>query len=231
MPPSHGQPAGFLDASLGRHFLYTLYQKLLKSTWTRHHSSHPQPWQSIADLLSCSGLVQSGCTASLSLFWECGKIFMYYRRLTIKISLSAPLSLGRRTAALLPPVVGSRNWGSCPYSSWSDGSPWEEETQPHLGIGTQGTSSLCLLPRVVLSMIKSEGNIYSHRITDGAKMVSGMQIKGGRKPASIAFLLAPLYYSHHLSYSLWRTWEKRVKFFLTSKDSLNSLAFQMDKWR
>lgn len=68
--------------------------------------------------------------------------------------------------------VGSRNWGSCPYSSWSAGYLWEEETQPQLGIGPQGARSLCLLPRVVLSTIKSEGNIYSHiDIATGSQMV------------------------------------------------------------
>lgn len=111
--PMGNELAGFVDASSGRYFLYILYPKLLKNNWTRHHSSHPQPWQSIADLLCCSGLVQSGCTASLSLFWECERIFMYYRRLTIKISLSAPLSVGRMTASLLPPVMwGARTGGT-----------------------------------------------------------------------------------------------------------------------
>lgn len=88
--PMGNELAGFADASSARHFLYTFCWKLLRNTQTRHHSSHPQPRQSIADLLCCSGLVQSGCTASLSVFWERGRILMYYRRLTIKISLSAP---------------------------------------------------------------------------------------------------------------------------------------------
>lgn len=99
--------ASFVDASSGRPFLYRLYWKLLRNTWTRHHNSHPQPWQSIADLLCCSGLVKSGCRTSLSFFWECGKILLYYRKLTIKISLSAPLWVGRLSA----PSCGEQELG------------------------------------------------------------------------------------------------------------------------
>lgn len=71
-----------------------------------------------------------------------------------------------------PSYVGSRNWRICPYSSWSASYPWGEETQPHLGIEPQGANSSCLLPCVVLSTIKSEGNIYSHiDIATGSQMV------------------------------------------------------------
>lgn len=104
VPASYGQQTGFVGASLGRRFLYTLYQKLLRNTWTRHHSSHSQTWQSIVDLLCCSGLVQRSSTAGLSLFWELGKILMHCRRLTIKIYFSALLSLKRMILSLLPPL-------------------------------------------------------------------------------------------------------------------------------
>lgn len=68
------------------------------------------------DLLCCSGLEQNGCIANLSLFWECGKLFMYCRESTIK---SSSLCRERKHIPVIPNYVGSRNWGSCPYSSWS----------------------------------------------------------------------------------------------------------------
>lgn len=121
--PMGNELNGFVEATPGRH-LYRLYWELLRNTWTRHHSSHPHPWQSIADLLCCSGLVQNGCIANLSLFWERGRA-VYYRGLTIKSSF---LSRENKHIPAVPSYVGSRNWGSCPYSSWSASYLWEEKT-------------------------------------------------------------------------------------------------------
>lgn len=87
------------------------------------------------------------------------------------LPFSSSLSRENDCIPVAPSYVGSRNWGSCPCSSWSAGYLWEE-TQPHLGIGPQGAHSSCLLPCVVLSMIKSEGNIYSYiDIATGSQMV------------------------------------------------------------
>lgn len=87
------------------------------------------------------------------------------------LPFSSSLSRENDCIPVAPSYVGSRNWGNCPYSSWSAVYLWEE-TQPHLGIGPQGAHSSCLLPCVVLSMIKSEGNIYSYiDIATGSQMV------------------------------------------------------------
>lgn len=86
---------------------------------------------------------------------------MYYRRLTIKISLSAPLSLARMSESLLTLLMWGAGTGGAALTA-ADQLVTREETQPHLGVGPQGAHSSCLLPCVVLSMIKSEGNNYSH---------------------------------------------------------------------
>jgi len=73
------------------------------------------------------------------------------------------------TASLMPPVMWGAGLGGAALTAADQP---EEETPPHLGVKPQGAHSLCFLPCVVLSMIKSAGNIYAHvDIATGSQMV------------------------------------------------------------